>query len=295
LSFFSALYKFGKNWKKIATMVGLKKIFKFCRLFIFSNLQVTTRNLTQIRSHAQKYFKKLERDQQKQSATQALTNHLADNEGVQSRSFEAGASSDSRVRSRANYEGIKTVSSEHHMNTRRNRQRMPDSVGSALAMPVQHQKEERSLKSEPKMDDGSQDQARERGAKSMNGIGEQSRNALVLPASNDFSHRYPDVSIEVTGAGGGGGGSGGGVFLGGGSGGEDSGGGGSGVPPPNVAPPPLPPPPPVSNGSGGGGGSSWLQNERVLEDQILSSLLAGSGGEGSPGDEGSPRSQAKTA
>jgi hypothetical protein len=35
-------------------------------------VQVTTRNLTQIRSHAQKYFKKLERDQQKQKVFNAL-------------------------------------------------------------------------------------------------------------------------------------------------------------------------------------------------------------------------------
>jgi hypothetical protein len=36
------------------------------------NYEVTTRNLTQIRSHAQKYFKKLERDKQKDKAFHAM-------------------------------------------------------------------------------------------------------------------------------------------------------------------------------------------------------------------------------
>jgi hypothetical protein len=68
------LQKYGKgNWKKIQQLVRCCSHSFYLLLLTLIKLQVNTRNLTQIRSHAQKFFKKAERDQQKQNAIEQKT------------------------------------------------------------------------------------------------------------------------------------------------------------------------------------------------------------------------------
>ena len=51
--FLEGIEKYGKDWEKVATMV---------RVFFPSFTQIPTRTICQVRTHAQKYYSKLEKD-----------------------------------------------------------------------------------------------------------------------------------------------------------------------------------------------------------------------------------------